>query len=586
MRFFRSPAGAVTAPRSQYSSGPDVLAIIATAVVGGACAEQVTAPTLPASVTRVVLSPQRGVILRGSTLQLAVTLFDSVGDTVRGGTVTWGSHDTTVATVSGLGVVLGRALGSTIVTASVDADTAGAIIDVVAPVASISITPSDLMFAAGPLALEPILLDAAGDTLTNRPVVWTSSDTSIAVVLATGALLGRRSGPVVIQARSEGKVARADFAIRTPRFVVVDAGNFTSCAVATDSVPYCWGSGVSLGNGQPYGGYAPNVKPAANFPMGVVGGLRLTTVTGGFQFNCSLTGAGTAYCWGAGLAGTLGNGGTNHSNTPVPVTGGLTFSAISSDGSHTCAIAADSTAVCWGEGGTGALGNGSLSNTAVPTPVAGQMKFIAVTSGYYHSCALAPDSTAYCWGMHSYGQLGDSSTPAPNTNTLQPTPVPVSGGLRFRVIEAGGLHTCGIATDGMAYCWGGNAQGQLGNSGTGPCAFNIPCSPFPVRVSGGLTFVAISAGREQTCAVRSDGSGYCWGDGTDGVLGNGDTLARPSPTAVAGGLSFAAISSGDFHTCGLTAAQIAYCWGSNFLQQLGGGVPGDAWTPIRVIGQP
>ncbi|NBT26313.1 MAG: hypothetical protein EBT09_07120, partial [Actinobacteria bacterium] len=71
--------------------------------------------------------------------------------------------------------------------------------------------------------------------------------------------------------------------------------------------------------------------------------------------------------------------------------------------------------------------------------------------------------TAYCWGLNDTGELGDgtSGTNGPfAANRL--VPVAVGGGLSFKALAAGGGHTCGLATDGRAYCWGWNSSGQLG----------------------------------------------------------------------------------------------------------------------------
>jgi alpha-tubulin suppressor-like RCC1 family protein len=69
------------------------------------------------------------------------------------------------------------------------------------------------------------------------------------------------------------------------------------------------------------------------------------------------------------------------------------------------------------------------------------------------------------------GQLGDGTT------TDRTSPVPVLGGLTFARVSAGNGHTCGVTTDGVAYCWGNNNYGQLGNGTT-------TNSSVPVKVAG------------------------------------------------------------------------------------------------------
>jgi alpha-tubulin suppressor-like RCC1 family protein len=45
-------------------------------------------------------------------------------------------------------------------------------------------------------------------------------------------------------------------------------------------------------------------------------------------------------------------------------------------------------------------------------------------------------------------------------------PVAVVGGLSFRQVSAGAIHSCGLTPDDLAYCWGYNSEGQLGDGTT------------------------------------------------------------------------------------------------------------------------
>jgi alpha-tubulin suppressor-like RCC1 family protein len=82
---------------------------------------------------------------------------------------------------------------------------------------------------------------------------------------------------------------------------------------------------------------------------------------------------------------------------------------------------------------------------------------VRVTAGYRHSCGLTSQGQAYCWGANDLGQLGDGSF----TERLVPTLV--GGALTFAYIKAGDLSTCAVTTTGVAYCWGDNEYGQIGD---------------------------------------------------------------------------------------------------------------------------
>src|SRR5881396_3412222 len=179
----------------------------------------------------------------------------------------------------------------------------------------------------------------------------------------------------------------------------------------------------------------------------------------------------------------------------------------------------------------------------------------AVAAGQWHTCGLTTDGAAYCWGRGASGQLGNGST------TDSPNPVAVSGGLTFSALTTGNDHTCGLTTSRAAYCWG--RMSPL-----------YPLDEVPVAIPGGLSFIALASGNAHACAVTTSGAAYCWGFGGDGQFGNGsttDSADSPIPVAVSGGLSFTALAGGDGHTCGLTTSGAAYCWGSNSFGQLGDG---------------
>jgi alpha-tubulin suppressor-like RCC1 family protein len=145
--------------------------------------------------------------------------------------------------------------------------------------------------------------------------------------------------------------------------------------------------------------------------------------------------------------------------------------------------------------------------------------------GYYYTCVIASDDKAYCWGYNNYGQLGN------NTKTGSLIPVAVSQGampsLTVKQLSVGCYHTCVIASDDKAYCWGRNSNGQLGNNSTTDSS--IPVAVYTSGVLNGKTIKQIFAGTFHTCTVASDDRIYCWGRNDFGQLGNNSTTESPVP---------------------------------------------------------
>jgi alpha-tubulin suppressor-like RCC1 family protein len=200
-----------------------------------------------------------------------------------------------------------------------------------------------------------------------------------------------------------------------------------------------------------------------------------------------------------------------------------------------------------------------------PAPV---LSFRQVSPGHIHTCGVTTNNLAYCWGLNNEGQLGNNSDTGPESCFDRPCstrPVAVVGGLLFRQVSAGGEHACGVTTANRAVCWGRNAHGQLGNG-----AFKDRSRPG--AVTGGLRFRQVSAGGFHTCGVTLDDRAYCWGRNDQGRLGDGTIGGeRPVPVVVTGGLRFSQVSAGDDHSCGVTTTNRVFCWGSNQWGQLGEG---------------
>lgn len=250
----------------------------------------------------------------------------------------------------------------------------------------------------------------------------------------------------------------------------------------------------------------------------------------------------------------------------------LSYDVLGASFARTCAIAATH-AYCWGANEFGALGDGTTTYLQLfPTLTSGGIRFVgAIDAGRSHTCALTATGSAWCWGGNASGQIGDG------TGTMRFIPTQVSGGITFASITTGDEHTCGITTAGAAYCWGRNSRGQLGDGTT-------TTRLAPVLVTGGLIFTAISAGVTHTCGITTTHVAYCWGENDVGQFGDGTSTNSSTPMPVSGGLSFVGISAGEWYTCATTAGGAAYCWGANYTGNLGDGTTFIRRTPTLVVG--
>lgn len=198
----------------------------------------------------------------------------------------------------------------------------------------------------------------------------------------------------------------------------------------------------------------------------------------------------------------------------------------------------------------------------------------AFSASFNTTCGIASNGSAYCWGASFQSPVGDGFT------TTRSTPTVVSGGYRWRSISAGSAHTCGLLIDGTAMCWGRGTNGELGNGTT--TALQLT----PTAVSGGYKWKSITSGNGYSCGVQIDGTAMCWGRGSNGQLGDGLTTAtQTTPIAVSGGHSWRYVVAGNYyHSCGLRMDGVVMCWGQGVNGELGDGLNTNSLTPVTVSG--
>lgn len=367
---------------------------------------------------------------------------------------------------------------------------------------------------------------------------------------------------------------------------LIAVGDLFACAaIGKDNSVYCWGRGSSgqLGNGQ----RADQPKPVAVCGEGytsdcakhVLKGVK--ALTAGSEHVCAIVGDNnTAYCWGSGSNGRLGNGKTDYQLTPVAVckdaksddcnaTPLKDVKSITAGTYLTCAsVGENRQGFCWGDGSSYQLGNNNQDNNQTkPVPVCAQgasdcnvSPFLNVhkfSIGQSHTCAIAGDNRiAYCWGQARYGQLGNNNnidnmkTPSavciPGTQDTEAdwkcTEDPAKILTKVQDISTGFVHTCAtVGSERKAYCWGEYFFGRLGDNGTHNQAVPVPVfngydkDGYTIESEDQLwltTVNSLTLGSNFSCAILEDSTAKCWGNNQLGQLGDKERVNMLIPSVV------------------------------------------------------
>jgi alpha-tubulin suppressor-like RCC1 family protein len=229
----------------------------------------------------------------------------------------------------------------------------------------------------------------------------------------------------------------------------------------------------------------------------------------------------------------------------------------------------------WGNNNNGRLGDNTATARSSPVSVVGGFTdWIQVSAGRYHSLGVRTNGTAWAWGYNTDGQLGD------NTATSKLSPVSVVGGFTNWIqVSAARYHSLGLRVNGTAWAWGANTFGRLGDNTT-------TTRSSPVSVVGGFTdWIQVSAGNAHSLGLRANGTAWAWGLNTNGRLGDNTATARSSPVSVVGGFTdWIQVSAGSYHSLGLRANGTAWAWGNNLNGRLGDNSITASSSPVSVVG--
>ena len=561
------PSGA-TNKSVTWSSGNSAVATVSTSglvTAVGIGAAEITATTQDGShAAKCAVTVSNSAAVAGVSLDKAEMTLTGANDqgqltaTVRPSSatnqsVTWASSNSTVAVVSGRGLVTGASVGTAVITATTqDGNHKAACAVTVVPraVSGVSLNKAAATLKEG--GQEQLTATVAPSDATYKTVAWASSDSTIATVSASGLVKGMRVGT-------------ADITVTTQ-----DGGKTATCAVtvtpiAVTSVSLSKSATTLKEGGQEQ--LAATVLPSNATNKTVTWASSSTAIA-----TVSSSGLVTAVSTGtAEITVTTqdGNYKATCAVTVVPMVS--TFATMSAGEDHALAIRTDGSLWAWGRGSLGQLGRGLVGDSDKPVRVAGTDKdWKSVSAGIESSFAIKTDGSLWAWGYNGGGQLGLGDTANRNS------PARVGAANDWAAVSAGGSNfTVAIKADGSLWAWGNNKYGQLGLGDTAN-------RNSPARVGAANDWAAVSIGDKYAMALKADGSLWAWGNNASGQLGHGDTANRNSPVRVGDGADWKTVSAGVTHTLAIKADGSLWAWGSSTPGALGLFNTTSASSPVRV----
>ncbi|HTJ82047.1 MAG TPA: RCC1 domain-containing protein, partial [Polyangiaceae bacterium] len=297
--------------------------------------------------------------------------------------------------------------------------------------------------------------------------------------------------------------------------VDVAAEEYTTCAALADGRVRCWGLGYG-------GGARPSEGPASVLVAGVTAAERVAT---GGATGCALE-KGSVACWGRdpGATATKIDGVTDAiaiapgvGNTCVARASGETSCFVGGGAPATLPGVRDLVELSYGasDWSCGRKKSGDMLCWSMPItapgpklpppklfPIAGTSKSVSVTTSAFNACAARADGTLAC-----------TTSTSPKHRLQKATGFSDVVEVRASNVGTIGSELCARTRAGNVQCKG---DGRWGELGTG--AFEPPRYPGVATVKGIDDAKRIAAGSGHACALRGDGTVWCWGSNALGAV--------------------------------------------------------------------
>jgi len=354
---------------------------------------------------------------------------------------------------------------------------------------------------------------------------------------------------------------------------------FGGGAKGTPQALYTWGNNN-------YGQLGLGSTAQQNSPQQVGSDEDWSFVSCGEYHIAALKTDGTLWTCGRNNNGQLGLGNTADQNTFQQV-GSDTWSTISCGPYHIIGIKTDGTMYSWGSNNQGQLGLGNTTQYTSPQQIGSDSDWTFISSDSYTSHAINSSGELYGWGRNVSYNVGDGTATSPKTspvrigsdsdwiyvdNAYQSTSIIKTNGDLYAVgynicigtattvtladnsgdwtrSEWGYYHSIGIK-DGKLYAFGYGPYGGLGLGGT-----VFSCSIAQIGSDTDWQYAEVvnseASATEKSCAIKTNGELYTWGENFYGSLGLGDTSNRNTPTQVGSDTGWIQVSMGGYSTAAI-----------------------------------
>ena len=286
--------------------------------------------------------------------------------------------------------------------------------------------------------------------------------------------------------------------------------------------------------------------------------------------------AGAAFAWGDNASGQFGLGTETDYSSPVQVPGFTNWTGVSANiAGFVLATNSSNQLYSWGINADGQLGLGDTVTRREPVRVGALSNWKQVGAGGFQGVAIKTDGTLWAWGRNSYGQLGTNNT------VHKSSPVQITASSDWAIVAGTYHQTFAIKTNGALYAWGRDQDGMMAQN-----TINVHrSSPTQVGALTNWATVLSCGGSDAMVAVKTDGTLWSWGSGSQGVQGSGSTIAKSSPVQVGALTNWKQAHIGSASAKAIKTDGTAWGWGSNNRGNIGD--TSTVWrsSPVQIGGQ-